>query len=227
MSQPELTLISHALCPYVQRAAILLAEKGVPFRRIDIDLADKPDWFLALSPLGKVPVLLVGEVPVFESAVICEYLDETRPPRLHPENALERARQRSWIEFGSTVLSDIWNFYTAPTETELAVRAATLGARFRQLEQAVGDGPYFGGEAFGLVDAVFAPVFRYFDVFDTIADFGMLAGCPRLTAWRQRLAARASVRQAVRPEYPDLLRAFIERRQSALAGRLSASLAPA
>ncbi len=226
-TQAELTLISHVLCPYVQRAAILLAEKGVPFQRIDIDLADKPDWFLALSPLGKVPVLLVGDTPVFESAVIAEYLDETQAPRLHPSDPLERARHRSWIEFGSTVLSDIWAFYTAPGDAELQARAATIGGRFRQLEAVLGEGPYFGGEAFGLVDAVFGPVFRYFDVFDAIDDFGMLADCPRVSAWRQRLARRPSVQQAVRPEYPALLRDFIRRRQSALAQRLAASLAVA
>ena len=78
----KLTLISHKLCPYVQRAVIALNEKGVPFERVDIDLANKPDWFLKLSPLGKVPVLIVrgdaGEVPLFESNVICEYIEETQ-----------------------------------------------------------------------------------------------------------------------------------------------------
>src|SRR6201995_1115806 len=70
----KLTLISHKLCPYVQRAVIALNEKGVPFERVDIDLANKPDWFLKLSPLGKTPVLVVGEHAIFESAVILEYL---------------------------------------------------------------------------------------------------------------------------------------------------------
>ena len=68
----ELRLVSHHLCPYVQRAAIALAEKGVPFERINIDLAAKPDWFLKISPLGKVPLLQVGQDVLFESSVICE-----------------------------------------------------------------------------------------------------------------------------------------------------------
>ena len=72
-----LRLISHDLCPYVQRAAISLSEKGVNFERTYIDLANKPDWFLAISPLGKTPVLLADDVPIFESAVILEYLEET------------------------------------------------------------------------------------------------------------------------------------------------------
>lgn len=85
----QLTLISHHLCPYVQRAAIALREKDVPFERVDIDLAKKPDWFLKISPLGKVPLLRIprdgGEAILFESTVICEYLEETQAgPKLHP-----------------------------------------------------------------------------------------------------------------------------------------------
>ena len=86
----RLKLISHKLCPYVQRAVIALTEKGVPFERIDIDLANKPDWFLKISPLGKTPVLLVGEHAIFESAVILEYLEETQANPLHPADALMR-----------------------------------------------------------------------------------------------------------------------------------------
>ncbi len=55
-------LISHKLCPYVQRAVIALNEKGAAFERVDIDLANKPDWFLKISPLGKVPVLTVASI---------------------------------------------------------------------------------------------------------------------------------------------------------------------
>ena len=83
MSQ-KLVLISHALCPYVQRAVIALLEKNIAFERVDIDLGNKPDWFLKVSPLGKTPVLLVDGQPIFESAVICEYLEDTLSPRLHP-----------------------------------------------------------------------------------------------------------------------------------------------
>src|ERR1700674_3522738 len=103
----RLRLISHKLCPYVQRAVIALTEKGVAFERIDIDLSNKPDWFLAISPLGKTPVLQVGDVPIFESAVILEYLEETQPSPLHPADPLRRAEHRAWIEFSSAVLGDI------------------------------------------------------------------------------------------------------------------------
>ena len=213
-----LKLISHKLCPYVQRAVIALTEKGVPFERVDIDLANKPDWFLALSPFGKTPVLLVGDVPIFESAVILEYLEETQPKPLHPADPLRRAEHRGWIEFGSAVLSDIAGFYAAPDQATFDAKTSQLEQRFARLEARVAAAPWFDGESFSLVDAVFGPVFRYFDVFDEIADFGILADKPKLARWRQALAARPSVHAAVSADYPALLRAFIERRNSWLSG---------
>jgi glutathione S-transferase len=221
---PRLKLISHKLCPYVQRAVIALSEKGVAFERIDIDLANKPDWFLAISPLGKTPVLQVGDVPIFESAVILEYLEETEPKRLHPADPLRRAEHRGWIEFGSIVLNDIAGFYAAPDEATFKAKTAQLEQRLARLEARVAATPWFDGENFSLVDAVFGPVFRYFDGFDEIADFGILAGKPKLAQWRGALAARPSVHAAVSADYPALLRAFIERRNSWLS-RLQARVA--
>ena len=130
----ELTLISHTLCPYVQRAAIVLLEKGVAYTRRDIDLQSPPEWFSAISPLGKVPVLLVGEQPIFESAVICEYLDETFIPRLHPPAPLLRAQHRAWMEFGSVLLGDLWTMITAPTIEQAHAAAAAFKAKTPQLE---------------------------------------------------------------------------------------------
>ena len=209
-----LKLISHKLCPYVQRAVIALTEKGVPFERIDIDLANKPNWFLAISPLGKTPVLQAGDTAIFESAVILEYLEETTEPRLHPADLLRRAEHRAWIEFGSAVLNDIAGFYAAPDEATFKARTSQLVQRFARLEARLAASPWFDGERFSLVDAVFGPVFRYFDVFDEIADFGILRGNPKLARWREALAARPSVRSAVRADYPALLRDFLDRRNS-------------
>jgi glutathione S-transferase len=218
-----LKLISHKLCPYVQRAVIALTEKAVAFERIDIDLASKPDWFLNVSPLGKTPVLLVGDHAIFESAVILEYLEETQASPLHPANALHRAEHRAFIEFGSAVLNDIAGLYSALDEAAFKAKAAQLEAKFARLEARI-VGPWFDGEKFSLVDAVFGPVFRYFDVFDEIGDFGILDGKPRLASWRENLAARPSVKSAVGASYPALLRDFIDRRRSYLS-QLQAKLA--
>jgi glutathione S-transferase len=209
-----LKLISHRLCPYVQRAVIALTEKGVGFERIDIDLANKPEWFLAISPLGKTPVLQVGDKAIFESAVILEYLEETQPKPLHPADALMRAEHRAWIEFGSAVLNDIAGFYAAPDQATFKVKTSQLERRLARLEARAAASPWFDSGSFSLVDAVFGPVFRYFDAFDEIADFAILAGKPKLVRWRKALAARPSVRTAVSADYAALLRAFLDRRNS-------------
>jgi glutathione S-transferase len=212
----QLKLISHKLCPYVQRAVIALTEKGVPFERVDIDLDNKPDWFLKISPLGKTPVLVVGDTAIFESAVILEYLEETQPNALHPHDALARAEHRGWIEFSSVVLADIWGLEVATDQETFAAKAKQLEGRLRLLEQRLVGAPWFDGEKFSLVDAVFGPAFRYFDVFDEIGDFGVFAGKPKIAQWRKRLAARPSIRNAVSPEYNLLLRAFLKKKGSHL-----------
>jgi glutathione S-transferase len=217
----KLRLISFPLCPYVQRAAILLAEKGVEFERVDIDLANKPDWFLKLSPLGKVPVLVVEqdgrEQVLFESAVIAEYLDEVLEPRLHPADPLEKARHRAWIEFASATLADIYGFYTATDAETFRAKRLAIEAKFERLEEQLGEGPFFAGENFSLVDAAFAPAFRYFDLFDEMAGQSPFAGRPKLQGWRQALAERPSVQGAVRADYLDRLRDFVREKGSFLA----------
>ncbi len=220
---PPFALVSHLLCPYVQRAIIVLTEKGAAFDRRDIDLANKPEWFMKISPLGKTPVLLVGEQPIFESAVICEYLEDTLAPPLHPTNALIRAQHRAWMEFGSTILNNIAAFYNAADDTALTQQAQVLRSKFKQVECALSaQGPYFAGPDFCIVDAVFAPIFRYFEVFDSIANFGTFADLPRINNWRNALAERTSVKTAVRDDYPKLLHEFLVKRQSALSKLIAA-----
>lgn len=216
----KLVLVSHNLCPYVQRAAIVLAEKGIAFEQINIDLANKPGWFLKISPLGKTPVLLVDDVPIFESAAICEYLDETALPRLHPADPLQRAQHRGWMEFGSSVLNVIGAFYNASDDAALDEKAAELRRRFDQIESELGTGPYFEGSRFSMVDAVFGPIFRYFDVFESFGDFKFFTDTPKIVAWRQALAVRPSVQGAAHSDYIALLREFLVRRNSAISRRV-------
>ena len=228
----EFTLISHALCPYVQRAVITLAEKGVPFRRIDIDLADKPDWFRAISPLGRVPVLQVGGTALFESAVIVEYLEETTAGPMHPADPLQKARHRAWIEMASATLDAIAGFYAASDTDTFETRRRALADRLARLETDLGagpdcsdpdfPGPYFSGTEFRLVDAAWAPVFRYLDAFETIADFRLTDGAPRVAAYRAALAARPSVQGAVAADYPQRLLDFLRRKGSHLSRLMAA-----
>lgn len=208
-----LTLVSHALCPYVQRAVIVALEKAIAFERIVIDLADKPGWFVERSPTGKVPMLMLGEETLFESAAIAEFLDEISGGGMLPGDPAGRARHRAWIEYASGTLAEIGSLYSAPDAEAFEARHDALVARFRRTAGEV-KGLWFGGDEFGIVDAAFAPVFRYLDVFEREAGLFLLADVPELAEWRERLSGRASVKLAADPNYPELLRAFLLARNS-------------
>lgn len=215
----HLRLISHRLCPYVQRAVIVASEKAMPFERVDIDLANKPDWFLAISPTGKTPLLQITRdgktIIIFESAVIAEYLDETSSDPLLPADPPERARHRSWVEFASATLASIGQLYLARNLAAFEQARDQLGDRLAQVEREIA-GPWFGGERFGLVDAAFAPAFRYLDIFRAHAGLEMFGGLPRTAAWAEALDGRESVRAAVSADYPQLLVNFVRRKDSYL-----------
>lgn len=214
MTRSDINLVSHDLCPYVQRSVITLLEKEIAHARTYIDLSNKPEWFLEVSPLGKVPVLLVGGRALFESAVICDYLDEITPGSLHPDDPLQKAQHRAWIEFGSSILNEIAAFYNAPTQEAFDRRRAAMGDKFAWLERHLGDGPYFENARFSLVDATYGPIFRYFDVFDSIADLGVFSKTPKVRRWRRALRDRSSVREAAVAGYPERLLDFLRKRQS-------------
>ena len=223
MPDSSLTLISHPLCPFVQRAAIVLLEKGVSFDRIDVDLTAKPDWFLALSPTGKVPLLKVSQADgphavLFESMVICEYLEESQGgARLYPVDALSRARHRGWIEFGTATLADAWQFLNATERPTSDAKQAAFREKLRQLEAAIAAEPYFSGADFGMVDVVFAPLFRYFDILDPAVSQPIFENLPRVSAWRAALAARQSVIAAVAGDYAERFRQHLRHHQALLA----------
>ena len=157
----------------------------------------------------------------------CDFLDESFSPRLHPDEAFQRARERAWVAFGSALLDAIAGFYSAPDEA-LQAKRADIASRFATLEAALdARGPWFAGERFGMVDAVFGPIFRYFDAFERIDDFAFFEGLVRVPAWRVALRGRPSVRAAVDEGYPERLWDFLRRRGSALSWRMTTTEAAA
>src|SRR5512142_2108827 len=158
-----LKLIAFELCPYVERSRIALLEKDVPHEVAFIDLAHKPDWFLRLSPMGRVPVLVVDERPVFESMVINELIDELFPsPPLMPSSPLARAEARGWIVFSNdAVMPPSFAAMVAlaggKAGDALERPLAAVGDALTRLEAQVarGGGPFFSGTAFTLVDAAY------------------------------------------------------------------------
>ncbi|MEH6405158.1 MAG: glutathione S-transferase family protein [Sneathiella sp.] len=213
-------LISHHLCPFVQRAVIVLLEKDIEHERTYIDLANKPDWFKSVSPLGKVPLLKTGGTVLFESQVIAEYLDEVTEGSLHPSDPLEKARHRSWIEFGSEILKLIVGLYTAPDKSAFEAKGAAIGEKLERLEAEI-KGPYFSGDSFHMIDGVWGTIFRYFDVIETFTPLDMTADLPKVSAWRSLLSERPSIINATPEGYTDRLKVYLKARESYLSTLVS------
>ncbi|GLQ30992.1 glutathione S-transferase family protein [Litoribrevibacter albus] len=225
MTSSDLELVSHHLCPYVQRSVIVLTEKNIPHKRTYIDLGNKPEWFKKISATGKVPLLRVNDDDVlFESMVICEYLNETTPGSLHPEDSLRKAQHRSWNEFASQILNNIGQLYNAKTPQAFTDASEQLRLKFERLEQEI-TLPYFSGPDFCMTDAAFGPVFRYFDVIDEYLDTDLFSGLDKVKKWRNVLSERASVKQAVTADYPERLTTFLLNRNSHLSSLIESQFA--
>lgn len=198
------TLCSFKTCPWVQRAAIVLQAKRAAYDITYIDRDRRPEWFLAVSPHSKVPVLLIdGKDALFESNAIAEYLDETLAPRLHPEDPLCRARNRAWTDYVATFASAISNTAYSDTEEEFGARAAKIATPFHKLDDALArrgnDGPYFNGPAFSLVDAAYAPFLQRYTFMDRLRRVGLLEKFPHLAAWREALMSAEPVKKSTVP----------------------------
>ncbi len=198
MTRP--TLISFDLCPFVQRSTITLQEKGVDYEVRYVDLAKKPDWFLQMNPLGKVPILQVGDTVVFESAVINEYLDEVFGPPLHPADPLTKAVHRSWIEVAGQLGGPGYVLMVAEDEEAARGAAAKARATLAMFEEKV-EGPFFAGEAWCLVDGAAAPFLQRLWWSEQVRpDLAIFDGLPTVTAWTKALLARPSVQASTIPE---------------------------
>jgi glutathione S-transferase len=218
----KLELISHLLCPFVHRAAIMLREKGVAFDRRNVDLKNKPDWFLALSPRGKVPVLVADGVALFESAVIVEFLDETHPPHLIPTDPFERARHRAWIEVANDLLGAQFRILSAAEPGELEKQRIALDALLARFEEAIGAG-LIAEAAFGLIHVAVAPALHRFVVIEDRLGIVLLAGTPKLAALARRLTSRLSVIETVPPDFDQQFVQILVERNSLLVASAAAT----
>ena len=197
-------LCSFKTCPWVQRAAIVLRAKQVPYDITYIDRDHRPDWFLKISPHSKVPVLRIDEKDaLFESNAIAEFLDETASPRLHPEDPVARARNRAWTDYVPTFASAVSDTAYSDSEEEFARKAAKMAGPFGKLDEALAargsSGPYFNGPKFSLVDAAYAPFLQRYTFMDRLKPLGVIEKFPRLAAWRDALLATPAVKGSTVP----------------------------
>jgi len=201
--------------------------KNVGFEVTFVDLQDKPDWFLEISPHGKVPVLKVDDEVLFESNAIAEYLDEMIKPRLHPANPTKRARNRAWTDFVPSFSSALSKIVYAKTKEAMEDGLTKAPKALSRLEEALAvergnDGPYFNGDRLCLVDAAYAPFLRRFSIAEDVLGTGLLKDFPLVQAWSDALLANDSVTGAVAPKFNEEFAIGLKRRETYLWSRMEA-----
>jgi glutathione S-transferase len=209
-------LVSFKTCPWVQRSAIVLREKNTEFELRHIEPDNRPDWFLAISPHKKVPVLRIDDsVSLFESNAINEYLDETIEPQLHPADPVERAINRAWTDYVPTFAATVTATAYADTEADYEKAAEQIPLPFERLEKALekqGSGPFFNGSRYSLVDAAYAPFLQRYFFLDRMKKLGHIEKFLRLKAWAEALMERPSTHSFSPAEFEAMYREGLRRR---------------
>ncbi|RZB66185.1 glutathione S-transferase 3-like [Glycine soja] len=198
----EVVLLGTWASMFGMRVRIALAEKGVKYEYKEENLRNKSPLLLQMNPIHKkIPVLIHNGKPICESAIIVQYIDEVwndKAPIL-PSDPYERAQARFWVDYIDKKVNDTWRKMWLSTGEEHETWKKEFISVFKQLEEALGDKPFYGGDTFGFVDLGLIPFYTWFYTFETYGNFKMEAECPKLVAW----AKRCLQREAVSKTLPD------------------------
>jgi len=191
---------------FSQRTRVVLLEKGIDFTATEIDLQNKPDWFTQVSRYGKVPAIKHGDVEIFESTIINEYLEEVFPePPLLPSAPGAKAIARIWIDYANTRLVPAFNKLLRGKDTAEQEQGrrefleALLYVEQEGISKLSGNGPYWLGEKFSLVDISFYPWFERLPVLEHFRNFTLPTETPRLQEWWNVVRDRESIKAVENP----------------------------
>ena len=197
---------------------IVLRAKKVEFDVTYITKEDKPDWFLELSPHGKVPVLKVNDIALFESNAIAEFLDEVVEPRLAPLDPIMRAYNRAWTDFTGNWAKALNQVTYAKTAGEHASALNELPLTLQKLEDALShrsnNGPYFNDENISLVDAAYAPFIMRFEIVEGINPTNILKQYPNISAWSDALMDNEFVINSVPNDFSEVYQVNLYKRKT-------------
>ncbi|MCL1145629.1 glutathione S-transferase family protein [Shewanella sp. 10N.261.52.F9] len=180
-------LISFKNCPFVQRVMGALVMKNIPFEIEYIELSNKPQWFLDISPNGQVPVLVTEDKTVlFESDAIVEYLDDKYAP-IEQVSAEQKALDRAWSYQASKHYMPQCGAMGSKDQQTFETRLANLAKAFAKAENKLGESAFFKGDYISNVDIAWLPLLHRAAVIRNCSGFDMLAGFPKVQKWQAAL----------------------------------------
>ena len=202
-------IVSFKICPFVQRVTALLGVKGVDYDVEYIDLGNKPQWFLDISPNGQVPVLITDDRQVlFESDAIVEYLDEVVGSLVSSQDPLRKAQDRAWSSLASRNYLVQCSAQRSPDAQTLEERAARLSTAFGKIETRLGEDRYAGGDAVGMVDVAWLPLLHLASLIERQAGYDFLGDFPKVKRWQRNLLATGIAERSVSEDFETRFNAF-------------------
>ncbi len=215
----KLKLATSKFSPYGHRVEMVLIEKNIPYEKVNVDLANRPDWFVKDAPMGKIPLLYVDEnpLPLFESIAICEYLEDAFPENpLHPKDLHTRALHRAWMEFSSGVLAATFGMIFSQNQEQFDVKKAEAISKLEILNKHLKFSPYFDGEKFSLADICLASAFKPLAHIDQKFTLEIFDLHKNVATYVESAVTRGSLTKALPADYDELFKSFLERKKSHL-----------
>lgn len=202
-------VISFKICPFVQRVTALLAAKNIPHQIEFINLRDKPQWFLDISPHGQVPVVIADNgAAIFESDAIAEYLEEAYPPLQPGIPPEEKAAHRAWSYLAVKHYLVQCGAQRSPDANTLEERGGKLGIAFDRMESQLGDTPFFGGGDIGMVDISWLTLLHRAAIIEKRAGYDFVGGRPKLKQWQKNLMQTGLAEKSVAADFEEAFAAF-------------------
>jgi glutathione S-transferase len=202
-------VISFKICPFVQRVTAQLEAKNISYDIEFIDLSNKPQWFLDISPNGQVPVLITnGGTALFESDAICEYLEEAYPA-LEPRISLEdKAVNRAWRYLAAKHYLVQCGAQRSPSKAVLIERSQKLGQAFDKIERQLGSAPFFNGESVGMVDISWLTLLHRAEIVERKSGYDFIGDRPKLKKWQNQLMGTGLAQKSVAPDFEEAFSDF-------------------
>lgn len=202
-------VVSFKVCPFVQRVTALLELKNADYDIDYIDLSEKPQWFLDVSPHGQVPILILDDGRVlFESEAIVEYIDEAIGAPVSSADLVQKAQDRAWSYLASKNYLVQCGAQRSPDKNTLNERCAVLSKAFEKIEKRLGDGPFFTSDSVGMVDIAWITILHRASIIERYSGFDFIDGFPKIKRWQKALLATGLAENSVAADFEERFTAF-------------------
>ncbi len=210
----SLELIYFKACPFAQRTLIALGQLELEFTKTLINPMDKPAWISEVTPSGQIPLLRIDdETVLFDSSVICEYLNDTAKGKLLPGNDLTRGQMRGLVEFAGECQMNFGGLIVAGDEKTFNKMRAGLLKKLTWLERQIDKNiPLFAASELTMIDVAFAPLFLRIKHLQNVVSIFTAEGLPVISRWSEALLVKKVVEESVEGDFSMIFKNVVNSR---------------